>query len=114
MRIQNDTRGTQLADRAWAARGFWPRLVGLLGRSQLEPGEGLLIEPCSSVHTAFMRFTIDVIYIDREGVVVKLAPGMRPFRMSMVMRGARSVVELPSGTIEETGTSAGDQLTFED
>lgn len=61
-----------------------------------------------------MRFTIDVIYIDREGVVVKLAPKLRPFRMSAVMRGARSVVELPSGTIEETGTSAGDQLIFED
>ncbi|MEX0786918.1 MAG: DUF192 domain-containing protein [Dehalococcoidia bacterium] len=114
MRIQNAARNTRLADRAWVARGYWPRLVGLLGRSSLQPGEGLLIEPCSSVHTAFMRFTIDVVYIDRDGLVVKLAPKMRPFRMSAAMRTARSVVELPSGTIERTGTAVGDQLTFED
>jgi hypothetical protein len=114
MRIRNATRGTELADKAWAARGFWPRLVGLLGRSGLAQGEALLLEPCSSVHTAFMRFPIDVIYLDREAKVVKVAPRMKPFRMGGVLRGARSVIELPAGVIERTGTARGDEVQIED
>ena len=113
MRIENGTRGTVLADEAWAARSYWSRLVGLLFRSSLEPGEALVIDPCTSVHTAFMRFTIDVVYVDRERRVVKLAPELKPYRMSAILRGGRSVIELPSGTIRETGTAVGDQLLFD-
>ncbi|MCH8009235.1 MAG: DUF192 domain-containing protein, partial [Chloroflexi bacterium] len=82
MRITNETRDTLLADRAFEARGFWPRLVGLLRRSSLEPGEALLLDPCTSVHTAFMRFAIDVVYLDRGGKVVKVSPHLKPFRAS--------------------------------
>ena len=114
MRIRNATRGTELADKAWVARGFWPRLVGLLGRSGLAPGEALVLEPCSSVHTAFMRFTIDVVYLDRAGKVVKVAPHMRPFRIGGVLRGSRSVIELPAGAIERSGTVPGDEIQIED
>ena len=113
MRISNATRQKELASNAWAARGFWPRLVGLLGRAHLAPGEALLLEPCNSVHTAFMRFTIDVLYVDRDDRVVKAVPEMKPFRMSGMLRTDCKVVELPSGTIERTGTEAGDQLSFE-
>ena len=60
MRIHNVTQGTELASAARTARAFWPRLVGLLGHSSLQPGEALVLEPSSSVHTFFMRFTIDV------------------------------------------------------
>lgn len=113
MRIKNETRDTLLADRAFEARGFWPRLVGLLGHSSLESGEALLLDPCTSVHTAFMRFAIDVVYLDRDGKVVKVSPNLRPFRASGVLRGGRSVVELPTGVIEATGTVPGDQISFE-
>ena len=113
MRIRNLTRDKDLASDAKAARGYWPRFVGLLGRSSLGPGEGLLLEPCTSVHTAFMRFTIDVIYIDRERRVVKLVPNLKPFRASGVLKGAHSVIELPAGTIAETGTAVGDELAFD-
>ncbi len=112
MRIKNETRDTLLADRAVEARGFWPRLVGLLGRSSLEPGEALLLDPCTSVHTAFMRFAIDVVYLDRDGKVVKVSPGLKPFRASGMLRGGRSVVELPAGVIASTGTVPGDQVSF--
>ena len=88
------------------------RLVGLLGRSSLSPGEALVIQPCSSVHTAFMRFTIDVIYIDKAGTVVKTAANMRPFRVGGVFKPSCSVIELPKGTIEATGTALGDELVF--
>ncbi len=112
MRITNETRETLLADRAFEARGFWPRLVGLLGRSGLDTGEALLLDPCTSVHTAFMRFTIDVVYVDRDGKVVKTSPHLKPFRASGILRGGRSVIELPAGVIESTGTTAGDQISF--
>ncbi len=113
MRIKNETRDTLLADRAFEARGFWPRLVGLLRHSSLEPGEALLLDPCTSVHTAFMRFAIDVVYVDRDHKVVKVSPNLKPFRASGVLRGGRSVVELPTGVIDSTGTVPGDQLSFE-
>ena len=113
MRIRNVTRRTELASDARAARGFVPRLVGLLGRASLNDGEGLLIDPCSSVHTAFMRFSIDVVYVDGDGRVAKACADLKPFRFSGVLRGAKSVVELPTGTIDRTGTAPGDQLTFE-
>lgn len=112
MRITNSTRGSELASRAWRADTFLTRLVGLLSRSSLGLGEGLLIQPCSSVHTAFMRFTIDVLYVDKEGRVVKTAPNMRPFRIGGVFKPSCSVLELPRGTIEATGTVPGDELVF--
>ncbi len=113
MRILNTTRSTELASDATPARSFRQRLVGLLGRAGLDPGEALLLEPCSSIHTAFMRFAIDVVYVDRAGKVVKVVPELRPFRVSGVLRGGRSVIELPGGTIATTGTIPGDQLSFE-
>lgn len=113
LRIRNLTRGSELASRARVARGFWPRLIGLLGRRSLPWGEALVIERCRSIHTAFMRFAIDVIMVDRSGRVVKLVTELRPFRASGTLRAAAAVIELPGGTIAETGTSVGDQLAFE-
>jgi uncharacterized membrane protein (UPF0127 family) len=114
VRIANATRGSELAGDVRVARSFWTRLVGLLGRSSLPDGEGLLIEPCSSVHTAFMRFSIDVVYVDKSQRVVKAVRRLRPFRMSAVLRGGHAVIELPPGTIERTGTAPGDQLSYQD
>jgi uncharacterized membrane protein (UPF0127 family) len=113
VRITNATRRTELASRALAARTFWSRLIGLLGRSRLETGQGLVLEHCNSIHTAFMRFTIDAVYVDREGRVLKTVPDLRPFRVSGVLRGGHSVIELPTGMIAQTGTAAGDELLFE-
>ena len=113
MQIHNATRGTKVADDARHARSFRLRLVGLLGRSSLEPGEALLLDPCTSVHTAFMRFTIDVIYLNRARRVVKVVPELKPFRVSGMLRGAHSVIELPCGTIVKAKTEVGDQLAFE-
>lgn len=113
LRVTNATRGTELANAARPATTFWSRLVGLLGRSGLAAGEGLYISPCSSVHTAFMRFTIDVVYVDATNRVVKAVPNLRPFRMSLALGRGRSVLELPAGTIEASGTEPGDQLAIE-
>ena len=85
------------------------RRVGLLKRTGLEQGEGLWILPCESVHTFFMKFDIDVLFLDKKERVVKAIDRLPPWRLAMCLRG-RSVVELPAGTIAETGTRKGDQL----
>jgi hypothetical protein len=92
------------------ADSYWSRFWGLMGRRTLGEGEGLLIEPCSSIHTMFMRFAIDVIFLDEERRVVKIAT-VRPFRAA-VGRGSRCVLEVPAGTAERSGLKVGDALTL--
>ena len=82
-----------------------------MGRSGLAPGQGLWIIPCSAVHSLGMKFTIDVVYVDRALKVLKVRPRMAPWQLSMCLF-AHSVLELPSGTIDHTRTRTGDQLEF--
>jgi uncharacterized protein len=113
LRVENVTRGCILADRAERASSFVQRLVGLLGRARLSVGEGLLITPCNAVHTFFMRMAIDVAFLDAEGVVLRQVGALPPWRATPVQRGARSVLELPAGTLQASGTREGDRLRFE-
>ena len=85
------------------------RMRGLLGRRGLESGEGLLLRPASSVHTFFMRFPIDVVFLDRHGVVKRVAPNVPPWR-SVGCRGAKAVVELPAGEVARREIKAGRRL----
>ncbi len=91
------------------ARGFWSRLVGLLARPDLRKGEGLLLVPCSGVHTLFMPYPIDVVFIDRAGVVLALAADLQPWRVRFC-RGAHAALELRAGQAAQYGISAGTQL----
>jgi uncharacterized protein len=111
-RVSNVTRQAILADRAERAATFWERLRGLIGRAQLKPGEALHITPCRSIHTFFMRFPIDVVFLDRHGTVLRACPAMSPWS-ALVCSRATSVLELPPGTAAATGTRTGDVLTFE-
>jgi uncharacterized membrane protein (UPF0127 family) len=79
---------------------FWKRAIGLLGKRGLEAGEGLLIPGCGSIHTCFMRFPIDVIFLDGENRVVKIVRAVKPWRMAWGGRQARSVIEVQSGANE--------------
>lgn len=88
--------GRVVGSRCLVADRPWLRMRGLLGRSGLGPGEGLLLRPAGSVHTAFMRFPIDVVFLDRELVVVDVVRDLKPWRAAG-RRGARSVLELASG-----------------
>ena len=85
------------------------RRRGLLGRPGLEAGHGLLIRPCLAIHTAWMRFAIDVVFIDRDGTVIKTRTAMGPWRLAAATR-ARAVVELPSGWLSERRVAVGDRL----
>jgi uncharacterized membrane protein (UPF0127 family) len=113
VRLVNRTRGAVLADRVESAARMRDRLRGLLGRAALGRGEALAIRPCASIHTLFMRFAIDAVFLDRRGRVVRALPGLRPWRATRFHLRAEQVVELPAGTLARTGTREGDDLEFE-
>jgi len=109
MEVVNVTRGTVLATDLETADTGAKRNKGLLGRKSLNAGEGLWIVPCESVHTFFMQFAIDLVYLDRKHLVAKVRSGVRPWRISVCL-SAHSILELPSGTVRETQTRRGDKL----
>ncbi|MEA2646451.1 MAG: uncharacterized protein QOE92_1534 [Chloroflexota bacterium] len=94
------------------ARTSWSRFVGLMGRESLAQGGGLWIEPCNSIHMFFMRFAIDVLFLDRQNRVKKVMLNLRPWRISPIVFGARTTVELPAGTLADRSLE-GSQLRVE-
>ena len=111
LEVANLTRGSVLATRLEVADSGPKRNKGLLGRKGLAAGEGLWIIPCESVHTFFMQFSIDLVYLDRKHVIKKVREGVPPWRISVCF-SAHSILELPSGTIRSTKTRTGDTLEF--
>ncbi len=109
-RITNTTRGTTVGDSIELADTSMTRLFGLLGRRGLDAGGGLWIKPSSGVHTFGMSFTIDVVGLDNNLQVIKLWRRLVPFRVTSVSLKLKSVLELPSGTIDECQIQIGDQL----
>jgi len=112
VQVRNLTRETVMAEAAEVADTSAKRRVGLLKHKRLEPGDGLWIVPCESVHTFFMKFAIDLVYLDRNKRVRKVRHAVGPWRISGCLR-ADSVLELPAGTAERTGTRPGDALAIE-
>ena len=108
--IFNKTKGRPVALRVAVADSSLTRLVGLIGKRNLDAGEGLLIRPSSGVHTFGMRFSIDVVAFDRDLRVVALWPELKPFRVSAVSLKIKSVLELPAGQIALSQISLGDQM----
>lgn len=113
MRVVNRRNGAVLASRAARAASVGARLRGLLGRPSLPEGEALVIEPCTSIHTFFMRFPIDAAFVGRDGRVLRALSHLRPWRATRIYPSAALVVELPAGTLARTGTGEGDPLAFE-
>jgi len=112
LRVRNQSRGTMVADRAEIANTSKLRKTGLLKHERLDSGEGLWITPCEGVHTAGMKFAIDVLFLNKKRKVVKIRPAMPRWRLALCL-WAHSVLELPSGTAAATNTAAGDQLELE-
>ena len=110
VRVANLTRGSSIAERCRVARSLRERAVGLLGSASLPAGEGLLIERTQSIHMFFMRYAIDVAFIDGRGTVRRTVSPVRPWRVVWWARGARDCIELPVGTLEASQTRPGDQL----
>jgi uncharacterized protein len=108
--VQNATQGQVLGSRVRRADTFRLRLLGLMFVPCLGEGEGLLIRPCKAVHTHFMRFAIDVIFLDGENRVVHLALSLKPWKQSPYVRQAVAVLELPAGAAQ--AVHLGDQLAI--
>jgi len=108
--IVNTTKNTIVCMRSVFANTGMRRLVGLLGKKQLEPETGLLIKPSSGVHTFGMRFPIDIVSLDRNSRVLGVWENIGPWRIRALSLRTRSVLELPSGRIRECLIEAGDEL----
>jgi uncharacterized protein len=101
--------GSVICERCVVADRMVARMKGLLGKRELVAGEGLLIQPAPSIHTFFMRFPIDAVFLAKSGKVMKVAPNVGPWRMRSCRR-AFAVLELPAGEAEQRGITVGDQI----
>lgn len=110
MRATNLRNGKELSNNVIVADSPFKRMKGLLGRKEMQKGEALWITPCYSIHTFFMRFSIDVVFLNKKNRVVALIKNIKPNRMTRLYLKATSVLELPSGTIESTATEIEDQI----
>jgi uncharacterized protein len=112
LRVENTTKHRVLAEQGELADNPWRRLKGLLGRPGLRSGEALVIRPCQGVHSWFMAFPIDVLYVDAHSVICRLLAEMPPNRFGPMVWQARSVIELPAGSVRASGTEVGDRLAI--
>lgn len=113
MEVYNKSKGTSLGTEIKIAASFWTRLKGLLGKSYLKAGDGLLLTPCQSVHGLGMRFSCEAIYLDAHNRVLHIMI-LEPGKLGPFMSKARSVVELPLGTVSRSCTEAGDLLVVQE
>lgn len=114
MKIINQTKETVLASCALKADTVFSRLKGLLGRQEIEKNEALIITDCRSVHMFFMKFAIDVVFVDRQNKVVGIVENIKPFQMSTYFFRSAAAIELPVGRIKESQTEKGDVIVVED
>ena len=105
--IRNTRNGRVIADTLISAFDSKSRRVGLLHHRSFPQGEAMLIAPTNAVHTFFMRFPIDIAFVTRDGTVVKVCHGVRPWRIAAAIR-AYGVIELPAGTLAAADTGVGD------
>ncbi len=113
MRIINLTKNHILAENIFLADNFLKRLKGLLGYKSFEKNQAMILRPSNAVHTFFMRFPIDVLFIDRNNTVVKTVSNMGSFRATGIYLKSAFVIELPAGVINSTQTTEGDYLQIQ-
>ncbi len=108
--IKNITRNHVLAHNVQIAQTPLARMKGLIGASSLLADSALVIIPCNSVHMLFMRFAIDVVFVDKANTVVGICVNLKPFQLSPLFFKAHKAIELPVGTIAKTQTAVGDTI----
>lgn len=112
MQVFNQTRNVLLITQGRLANTFLSRLRGLLGAAPLQPGDGLILAGEKSIHTLFMSFSIDVVYVDKNYKVIRVDSNMVPWRLGPFITKSAYVLEMPVGTIATSSTQVGDQLAF--
>jgi hypothetical protein len=83
-----------------------------MGRKEFSKGSGLLITPCNSIHMIFMKFPLDIVFLDKNNVVIYLIKGIKPWSVTKIVKSAKSVLELPEGTINDKDLRIGDTLDY--
>ena len=112
-RVLRGADGAVVCERCEIPESAFGRMRGLLGRDGLEPGGGMLIDRAPSVHMFFMRFALDVVFLDRDRKVVRVVERLRPWRIASARRAA-AALELPAGAAAAAGVEVGDILVFEE
>ena len=110
MKARNVRNGKELSNNVDVSDTLFKRMKGLLGKSEMQNGESLWIKPCMSIHTFWMKFPIDVIFLNKKNHVVATIKNLKPNRLTRLYPKAVSVLELPAGTIEATSTEIGDEI----
>ena len=110
MQLVNQTKNIILAEEVLLADNFLSRLKGLLGEKVLEKNRALIIQPCNAVHTFFMRFPIDIIFLNKDYKIIKIISCLKPFGFSGICWGAHLVAEFPSNTLNPNNSTIGDTL----
>jgi uncharacterized membrane protein (UPF0127 family) len=111
--VINESNNKLLVDRLFLADGFLTRFKGLMGREKINPREGILLVPCNSVHTMFMRFNLDLVFLDKNNSVIKIIAGLGPWKIVLPVSGAVKTLELPEGTVERSNTGLGNILKIQ-
>jgi uncharacterized membrane protein (UPF0127 family) len=110
-KLQRDD-GTVVAEQVTQAGSWWARFRGLMLRRHLPAGQGLELTPCNQIHMFFMLMPLDVLFVDAQGIVLRVYHRLRPWRVTRPVFGARTTIELPVGTLKAAGIEKGDRLYF--
>jgi uncharacterized membrane protein (UPF0127 family) len=110
MKIINKTNNSVVAEEVIVASNFFKRMKGLLGKKELRPNQALVLKPCNSIHTFFMHFPIDVLFVDKNNRIIKAISCLKPFKLTPIYLNAAFAIELPFGTIQSFSIQIGDTL----
>ena len=112
--INNLSKENMLLDNVKIADSFFTRLKGLLGEPGLEPGEGIVIKPCNSIHTLGMKFPIDVAFVNKDNMVIHIMDNIPKGKMSSIIKGAKYVIEARAGEFKARNLEVGDVIEIGD
>ncbi|MDQ2730772.1 MAG: DUF192 domain-containing protein [Armatimonadota bacterium] len=112
MTVRNVTRKVNLAERADIADSMWKLLVGLIPYRSLAQQGGLVLPRTGSIHTTFLRFPIDVMFLDSKGIIIGMRQEVKPFRVAIAPRGTRTTVELPASCLRSAACVVGDLVVI--
>ncbi len=113
MKVKNFTRDIILCNHAVSADSFTRRVLGLMFRKEWKDFDGLVLSPCGSIHTFWMRMVIDICFLDTDQRVLKVVSRLKPWRIAIGLKGSCMTLELPAGKLKQSGTIAGDILKLE-
>jgi len=110
IKIINLTKQNTLSESIYIANSFRSRLKGLIGVKKLHKGEGIILIPCNSIHTCFMSVSIDVIFLNKDNLVIKAVENLGTWKMLKIISEASKIIEMRAGSIKEENVSIGDQF----